>query len=286
MIVVDGKSIVNITATPNTNPVVIIATPNFNLVKAIGEQGPPGVTQDLSGYSLVTHNHTGTYEPLKGSDDNFVTDLEKVKLTNLSGVNTGDQDLSGYELLSNKQTDLTASSTKYPTVNAVISGLATKQAAGTYSTDIHLNITALDDVSGVNTGDQDLSGYSLTTHNHTGTYEPLKGTDDNFVTDLEKVKLANLSGVNTGDQDLSGLVIIAGDIGGIPTDPNILQVHKYSKTFTYNLNGQLTGLSDANGTKTFTYTDGALTGITGTGIYQSGTLSYTDGILTATTFTG
>lgn len=31
------------------------------------------------------------------------------------------------------------------------------------------------------------------------------GTDDNYVTDAEKTKLANLSGINTGDQDLSGL---------------------------------------------------------------------------------
>lgn len=38
--------------------------------------------------------------------------------------------------------------------------------AGEYSTDIHSNILALNAVSGINTGDQDLSGYSLTTHNH------------------------------------------------------------------------------------------------------------------------
>lgn len=31
-----------------------------------------------------------------GSDDNYVTDAEKVKLSNLSGTNTGDQNLSGY----------------------------------------------------------------------------------------------------------------------------------------------------------------------------------------------
>lgn len=37
------------------------------------------------------------------------------------------------------------------------------------------------------------------------TFEPLKGADDNFVTDAEKVKLSNLSGTNTGDQDLSTL---------------------------------------------------------------------------------
>ena len=37
------------------------------------------------------------------------------------------------------------------------------------------------------------------------TKEPLKWTDDNYVTDAEKVKLSNLSWTNTGDQDLSGL---------------------------------------------------------------------------------
>jgi hypothetical protein len=36
--------------------------------------------------------------PALGTDDNYVTDAEKVKLSNLSGTNTGDQDLSGYAL--------------------------------------------------------------------------------------------------------------------------------------------------------------------------------------------
>ena len=34
----------------------------------------------------------------------------------------------------------------------------------------------LDAITGTNTGDQDLSGYSLTSHNHTGTYEPADAT--------------------------------------------------------------------------------------------------------------
>ena len=37
-----------------------------------------------------------TKAPALGADDNYVTDAEKTKLANLSGVNTGDQDLSGY----------------------------------------------------------------------------------------------------------------------------------------------------------------------------------------------
>lgn len=38
----------------------------------------------------------GIFAPVLGSDDNYVTDAEKVKLGNLSGTNTGDQDLSGF----------------------------------------------------------------------------------------------------------------------------------------------------------------------------------------------
>ena len=38
----------------------------------------------------------GAFAAPLGADDNYVTDSEKVKLSNLSGTNTGDQDLSGY----------------------------------------------------------------------------------------------------------------------------------------------------------------------------------------------
>ena len=54
------------------------------------------VYQALSGKADINHNHTGVYEPVKGADDNYVTDAEKIKLSNLSGTNTGDQDLSNY----------------------------------------------------------------------------------------------------------------------------------------------------------------------------------------------
>jgi hypothetical protein len=42
-------------------------------------------------YALANHNHSGVYEPLKGADDNYVTDIEKVNIGNLAGVNTGNQ---------------------------------------------------------------------------------------------------------------------------------------------------------------------------------------------------
>ena len=59
-------------------------------------------------------------------------------------------------------------------------------------------------------GAQPAGSYSLTSHNHTGTYAPALGADDNYVTDAEKTKLANLSGTNTGDQTLPTWSTIAG----------------------------------------------------------------------------
>lgn len=46
-----------------------------------------------------------------GADDNYVTDAEKVKLSNLSGTNTGDQDLSGLMVKANNLSDLTNAAT-------------------------------------------------------------------------------------------------------------------------------------------------------------------------------
>lgn len=40
---------------------------------------------------LTPNTAASTYEPLKGADDNYVTDAEKTKLSNLSGTNTGDE---------------------------------------------------------------------------------------------------------------------------------------------------------------------------------------------------
>ena len=53
--------------------------------------------------------------------------LKKAILANTSGENTGDQDLSGYELLSNKKTNLTDNSDVfYPTQKAVNTALDSK----------------------------------------------------------------------------------------------------------------------------------------------------------------
>lgn len=75
--------------------------------------------------------------------------------------------------------------------------------------------------------------YSLSSHNHTGTYEPVKGADDNYVTDAEKVVIGNTSGINTGDNavnsNYSGLVTNATHTGEV-TGATALTVDKTAIT--------------------------------------------------------
>ena len=52
------------------------------------------ITDLTTSFATAGHDHTGVYAPALGADDNYVTDAEKTKLSNLSGTNTGDQDLS------------------------------------------------------------------------------------------------------------------------------------------------------------------------------------------------
>lgn len=107
-----------------------------------------------------------------------------------------------------------------PISTATQAALDTKQPVGNYSTG---GGTAI----GTNTGDQDLSAYALTstlsTVGTSGNYNDLNNlptlgsaaaaqiedfatalqSDDNYVTNEEKIVLGNTSGTNTGDQDLS-----------------------------------------------------------------------------------
>lgn len=80
---------------------------------------------DLAG--VITRTMSSTADLPDTIGYRYVTDAQLATLDNTSGTNTGDQDLSGYEILTNKQSDLTASDTKYPTVNAVNTGLSLRQ---------------------------------------------------------------------------------------------------------------------------------------------------------------
>ena len=65
--------------------------PNPHHSNSLDHDGPAQDTV-IAGKADTGHNHTGTYEPAKGADDNFVTDSEK---SNLHAPGSDNQDLSG-----------------------------------------------------------------------------------------------------------------------------------------------------------------------------------------------
>ena len=117
----------------------------------------------LTSADFITFN---SKQAAMGSDDNYVTDAEKaalhshsnlLALNNVSGTNTGDNatNTTSNAYADGKVADSITNgvTTIAPSQNAVFDALALKQPVGTYSTDIHSNITALNAVSGTNTGD-------------------------------------------------------------------------------------------------------------------------------------
>jgi hypothetical protein len=83
----------------------------------------------------------------------------------------------------------------------------------------HINRTALDNVSGVNTGDQDLTGL---VHANRTALDAVSGTntgDETTSTIKTKLGITTLSGSNTGDQDLSGFAPASGSANYIQVSP-------------------------------------------------------------------
>jgi len=146
---------------------------------------------EVTNLAQVKAFDTTDYAPSLGADDNYVTDAEKIVIGNTSGINSGDQDIpvSGTDfdpVGTDNSTNVTLVGTgtylsltgQAITVDPITESDITD--FGTYSTDIHSNITALNAVSNINTGDET-----------TASVKSLLG-------------ITTLSGSNTGDQDLSG----------------------------------------------------------------------------------
>ena len=109
------------------------------------------------------------------------------------------------------------------------------------------DITNINNLSGINTGDQDLSGYSLTTHNHDGIYEPADSTilkdadigstvqayDLNIVSDTSYVHTDN-NYTTTEKEKLAGIdesanaYVITSDIDDVTVGIN--KVYSSNKT--------------------------------------------------------
>ena len=140
-----------------------------------GDTGPAGADAP-SDHTLLTNIGTNTHAQIDTAISNSVSHIANT--SNPHGVTKAQVGLSNVP-----NTDFTAA-------------VAANTAKISFDA---VSSARLANTSGTNTGDQDLSGYSLTSHNHTGVYAPVLGADDNYVTDAEKVVIGNTSGTNTGD---------------------------------------------------------------------------------------
>ena len=157
-----------------------------------------GVSQLLSvPYALfakTAESITGTItetDPIYiGSQAVNITANDITKLSNLSGTNTGDQDLSGLATTTSVSTALNLKVDK-----ETGKGLSTNDYT-------NADATKVSNLSGTNTGDQDLSGLATTTSVTTALNlkvdkEVGKGLSTNDYTTAEQIKLA---GIATGAQ--------------------------------------------------------------------------------------
>jgi recombinational DNA repair protein RecR len=157
-----------------------------------------------------------------------VTSADITKLANLSGTNTGDQDISGIAL----------NATSISTNASAIALNSAKDTTGIY----HDNREALDAVTGINTGNQDISGIALNATSISGNTTDISSNVTGISTNATAIStnasaialnsakdttgiyhanreaLDAVTGINTGNQDISGIALNATSISGNTTD--------------------------------------------------------------------
>ena len=109
-----------------------------------GGGGGTSVHGDLTGRSVADQHPIGAITGLQaaldakaddlGADDNYVTDAEKVKLSNLSGTNTGDQTLPTWTTIAGKPAVVAEGATQADARTAIGLGTAATTAATAYAT--------------------------------------------------------------------------------------------------------------------------------------------------------
>jgi hypothetical protein len=147
-----------------------------------------------------------------------------INLSNLSGTNTGDQDLSDLATKTALGDSTSQLRSEIPDVSVFLTSETDPLFTNSQASNIDASdITNLSNLSGVNTGDQDLSDLATKTALGDSTSQLrseipdvsvfLTSETDPLFTNSQAsnidatdiINLSNLSGVNTGDQDLSNL---------------------------------------------------------------------------------
>jgi|688.fasta_scaffold10088_7 hypothetical protein len=206
-----------------------------------------GLKEDSSNKSTSTTDSASTTKFPVWSAIVSYFDISRIKtilgITTLSGSNTGDQDLSGLVVKNNDITAATKTKITYDTKGLVTNGADATTADITdstnkrYVTDSQLSV--IGNTSGINTGDQDLTGLvvkntaivgatktkitydakGLVTNGEDATTADIADTlNKRYITDAQLTVLGNTSGTNTGDNatnsQYSGLAASKQDVLG------------------------------------------------------------------------
>jgi uncharacterized protein (TIGR02145 family) len=167
--------------------------------------------------SLATKVDKVTGKDLSSND---YTSAEKTKVSNLSGTNTGDQDLSALATAASVALKANTADVSTSLASKVDKVTGKDLSSNDYTTTEKTKLAA---ITGSNSGDQDLSALATTASvalkanttdvnaSLTTKVDKITGKDlsSNDYTTTEKTKLAAISGNNTGDQDLSALATTA-----------------------------------------------------------------------------
>ena len=141
---IDFEDLVDESPTPGYEAIAFLAPGGYVLpaeldaldarvvvLEAGGGGGGGGVTDHGALTGLSDDDHTlyaladgtrGTFAAPLGADDNYVTDAEKTKLSNLSGTNTGDQTLPTWSTIAGKPAVVAAGATQADARTAIGAG--------------------------------------------------------------------------------------------------------------------------------------------------------------------
>jgi hypothetical protein len=201
-------------------------------------------------YTAIEKNKLSIISGINTGDETSANIKSKLGITNLSGSNTGDQDLSSFSTITNlalkaNTTDLT-------------SGLALKANSSDMTTSLGLKANTTELNSGLALKVDKITGKDLSTNDYTTTEKNklaaisgINGGDETTVTIKTKLGITTLSGSNTGDQDLSSFSTISNlelkanttDLtSGLVLKANISDVTT-SLSLKANANDVVTGLS-------------------------------------------
>jgi len=202
---------------------------------------------EVTNLAQVKAFDSADYEPAKGVDDNFVTDAEKVILSNTSGTNTGDQDISGIATNAGDITALDSAKAGLADNNQFTGLINSFRSVAVIDGTVALRIladegtgeTSVETANSAPYTDLDLKSYTKVVKSTTQTIALINTEEKALITkeyadatygaiedvtantakvsfdSTSSTRLANTSGTNTGDQDISGIGTNASAITAI-----------------------------------------------------------------------